>query len=86
MRESNIIFYNSPQGNVQIEVVYNAETFWLTQKKMAELFGVAVPAISKHLKNIFDSGELQEPSVVSKMEITAADGKKNLVTKSIYYF
>jgi len=80
MRESNIIFYNCPQGNVQIEVVYNAETFWLTQKKMAELFGVAVPAISKHLKNIFDSGELQEPSVVSKMEITAADGKKYQTT------
>lgn len=80
MRESNIIFYNSPQGNVQIEVVYNAETFWLTQKKMAELFGVAVPAISKHLKNIFDSGELQEFSVVSKMEITAADGKKYQTT------
>lgn len=80
MRESNIIFYNSPQGNVQIEVVYNAETFWLTQKKMAELFGVAVPAISKHLKNIFDSGELQESSVVSKMEITAADGKKYQTT------
>lgn len=76
MHESNIIFYTSPQGNVQIEVVYNAETFWLTQKKMAELFGVEVPAISKHLKNIFDSGELQESSVVSKMEITAADGKK----------
>jgi hypothetical protein len=80
MRESNIIFYNSPQGNVQIEVVYNAETFWLTQKKMAELFGVAVPAVSKHLKNIFDSGELQESSVVSKMEITAADGKKYQTT------
>ena len=80
MRESNIIFYNSPQGNVQIEVVYNAETFWLTQKRMAELFGVAVPAISKHLKNIFDSGELQESSVVSKMEITAADGKKYQTT------
>ena len=47
---------------------------------MAELFGVAVPAISKHLKNIFDSGELQESSVVSKMEITAADGKKYQTT------
>lgn len=80
MRESNIIFYNSPQGNVQIEVVYNAETFWLTQKKMAELFGVEVPAISKHLKNIFNSGELQESSVVSKMEITAEDGKKYQTT------
>ena len=80
MQESNIIFYNSPQGDVQVEVVYNAETFWLTQKKMAELFGVAVPAISKHLKNIFDSGELQESSVVSKIEITARDGKKYQTT------
>jgi len=78
MNESNIIFYHSPKGNVQIEVIYNDETFWLTQKRMAELFGVAVPAISKHLKNIFESGELQENSVISKMETTAADGKTYL--------
>lgn len=75
---SDIIFYSSPEGNVKIEVIYSGETFWLTQKRMAELFGVAVPAVSKHLKNIFETGELQENSVISKMETTAADGKNYL--------
>ena len=58
-----------------MEVLYAGETFWLSQKRMAELFGVEVPAVSKHLKNIFETAELQEDSVVSKMETTAADGK-----------
>ncbi len=72
---SDIILYSSPEGNIRVEVVYLGETFWLTQKRMAELFGVEVPAVSKHLKNIFETGELQEGSVISKMETTAADGK-----------
>ncbi len=73
---SDIILYSSPEGNIKVEVVYSGETFWLTQKRMAELFGVEVPAVSKHLKNIFETGELQEDAVISKMETTAADGKK----------
>ncbi len=72
---SDIILYSSPEGNIKVEVVFSGETFWLTQKRMAELFGVEVPAVSKHLKNIFETGELQEDSVISKMETTAADGK-----------
>ncbi|HON77731.1 MAG TPA: virulence RhuM family protein [Spirochaetota bacterium] len=80
MNESQIILYNSPGGNIHIEVLYNDDTFWLTQKKMAELFHVAVPAISKHLKNIFESRELEECSVISKMETTASDGKKYLTS------
>ena len=75
---SDIIFYSSPEGNVKVEVIYLGETFWLTQKKLAELFGVEIPAISKHLKNIFETHELDEDSVISKMETTAADGKKYL--------
>jgi len=74
-RFSDIIFYSSPEGSVKVEVIFNDETFWLSQKRMAELFGVEVPAISKHLRNIFLEGELSENSVVSKMETTAADGK-----------
>ena len=58
-----------------IQVVYRDETIWATQKAMAELFGVGVPAVSKHLKNIFEEGELIESSVISKMETTASDGK-----------
>ena len=58
-----------------VQVVYHNESVWCTQKAMAELFDVGVPAISKHLKNIFESGELSERSVISKMETTASDGK-----------
>ena len=58
-----------------IQVMYKDETIWATQKAMAQLFDVGVPAISKHLKNIFESGELGENSVISKMETTATDGK-----------
>jgi len=50
MKENNIILYNTPTGNVKVEVIFNNETFWLTQKRISELFGVEVPAISKHLK------------------------------------
>lgn len=58
-----------------MQVMYHDETVWCTQKAMAELFDVGVPAISKHLKNIFESGELSEDTVISKMETTASDGK-----------
>jgi hypothetical protein len=77
---SDIIVYSTPAGNIRVEVVYSGETLWLTQKRMAELFGVEVPAVSKHLKNIFETGELQEQSVISKMETTAADGKNYLTS------
>jgi len=80
MENADIIFYHSPRGNIKIEVIFENETFWLTQKRLAELFAVEVPAISKHLKNIFESGELNEDSVVSKMETTAADGKNYLTS------
>lgn len=75
---SNFIFYQGNNGKVNIQVVVddNKETIWVTQKSMSEIFGVKVPAISKHLSNIFEEGELQEKQVISKMEITASDGKK----------
>ena len=70
---TNFLFYNSEDGKNSIQVIADAdaETIWTTQKGMAQIFGVEVPAISKHLKNIFDSRELDEKAVVSKMEITA---------------
>ncbi|MFN6943317.1 MAG: hypothetical protein ACK4ND_00105 [Cytophagaceae bacterium] len=64
-KESEIIFYKGDDGNIKIEVFYQDETFWMTQKSLGELFGVQRPAITKHLKNIFESGELQEDSVSS---------------------
>ena len=64
------LMYRSADGDVSVNAIIKDETIWLTQKAMAELFGVQVPAISKHLKNIFFEGELDEKLVVSKMEIT----------------
>ncbi len=83
MKENNeIILYSTPEGDKKVGVLYHDENFWLTQKALAGLFNVKLPAVSKHLKNIFDSGELDEDSVVSILETTAADGK-NYKTK--YY-
>ena len=66
--------YSTPQGDVNVEAVVRDETLWLTQKAMAQLFGVQVPAINKHLKNIFSEGELIEEVVISKMETTTQHG------------
>lgn len=73
---TEFLLYTAPNGAVKVEVLLSGETLWLTQKRMAELFGVGVPAISKHLKNIFESNELQQDSVISILETTAEDGKK----------
>ena len=73
--KNEIVVYQ-PNETVRLEVELHDESIWLTQLKIAELFGVQKAAISKHLKNIFEAGELQEPSVASKMETTAADGKR----------
>ena len=70
-----ILLYKTDNEEVKVEILLHNENLWLTQAKMAELFDVQKAAISKHLKNIFESGELQESSVVSKMETTASDGK-----------
>lgn len=77
---SELLLYVAPDGAVSVRVLFRDETAWLTQKALAELFGVKVPAINKHLKNIFESGELIEDSVISILETTAADGK-NYKTK-----
>ena len=71
----NVIVYQAENESVSTNVIFKDETFWMTQKDMAKLFDVNVPAISKHLKNIFESGELDLLAVVSKMETTAEDGK-----------
>ena len=75
-----ILLYNMPDADGKVQVVIKDETLWCTQKAMAQLFGVGVPAISKHLKNIFEEGELVVDSVISKMETTAADGKNYTTT------
>jgi hypothetical protein len=72
---SEILLYTTPNGKVKIEIYLQNETVWITQQKIADLFGVQRPAVTKHLKNIFETGELQENAVCSKMELTASDGK-----------
>ena len=66
--QSNFLLYTASDGKVKIEVCLKDETVWLTQKNIADLFGVKVPAINKHLKNIFESGELNENSAISILE------------------
>ena len=82
---SDIILYSSPEGNIKVEVIYSGETFWLTQKRMAELFGVEVPAVSKHLTNIFESGELVQEATVSILEIVQQEGSRNVNRKMEFY-
>lgn len=76
--DSNIILYTTDSGSVSVQVQYEDGTFWLTQKRMAELFGVDVRTVNYHLKEIFQSNELQEDSVIRKIRITALDGKNYL--------
>lgn len=78
--EIQYLLYSMPDADGKVQVVIKGETLWCTQKAMAQLFGVGVPAISKHLKNIFEEGELVADSVISKMETTAADGKNYTTT------
>ena len=70
-----IIIYRTEDGRTQLEVRLEDENVWLSQQQIANLFGVQRPAITKHLRNIFESGELEENSVSSILEHTASDGK-----------
>jgi hypothetical protein len=72
---SRIVLYQTDNGKVTVDVLFARENFWLTQKAMSELFDVQRPAVTKHLKNIFATGELEEASVCSILEHTAGDGK-----------
>ena len=72
---SEIILYKTPNQDIRVEMLIENETIWLPQQRIAELFGVKKAAISKHIKNIFETGELDKASVVSILETTATDGK-----------
>ena len=73
---TEFLLYTAPSGKVKVEIFLRDENIWLTQEKIASLFGVQRPAVTKHLKNIFETNELQEESVSSILELTANDGKK----------
>ena len=81
-KEIQFLLYSLPDDEGKVQVVIKDETLWCTQKAMAQLFGVGVPAISKHLKNIFEEGELSKNVVVSKMEITTQHGAMEGKTQS----
>ena len=70
-RPPEIVIYRTEDGRTKISVRFESDTVWVTQKKMAELFGVTVSAINQHLKNIFETGELQEKAVIKNFLITA---------------
>jgi len=76
MTESSIIFYTTPNGQVSVQVQYEDGSFWLTQKRMAELFGVDVRTINEHLQNIYYSNELQRKTTVRKIRIVQQEGKE----------
>ena len=84
----NFILYTDANGEVKVEVFLQDETLWLTQKAMAKLFDVGIPAIAKHLKNIFHSGELEEEEVVSILEITTKHGaiKNKTQTNKVKFY
>ena len=86
--EIQFLLYTMPEADGKVQVVIKDETLWCTQKAMAQLFGVGVPAISKHLKNIFEEGELSREVVVSKMEITTQHGaiEDKMQTHSVDFY
>lgn len=83
--ENEVVLYQTDDGNVNVSVFYYNESFWLTQKAIAELFDVNVPAISKHLQNIYDDGELTKDSTISKMETVQQEGRRQVKRVMDYY-
>lgn len=80
--QNQVILYTAADGKVMANVLFANDTFWLTQSVMSELFGVKTPAISKHLKNIYESKELSSEATVSKMEIVQIEGERQ-VTREV---
>jgi hypothetical protein len=76
--DSDLFLYAAADGTVKVRVLFKQETAWLTQKALAELFGVKLPAISKHIRNIYESGELEEIATVSKMETVRSEGEREV--------
>lgn len=84
-QHSDIIFYNTPTGDVKIEVIFNDETFWLTQKRMAELFGVESHTITYHLKEIYKTGELEETATARKIRVVQKEGNRDVSRDLDFY-
>lgn len=76
--QGKVVLYTASDGKVTADVLFAEDNFWLTQRTMAELFGVNTSAISKHLKNIYSSGELTEAATISKMETVQMEGERQV--------
>lgn len=85
MKESEIIFYTTPNGEVKLDIRFEDETFWLSQKKMAELFGVEVHTINYHLKEVFKSGELDEMATIRKIRTVQTEGSRQVQREIEFY-
>jgi len=82
---SDFLLYTSPDGEVRVDVFFQDETVWLTQKRMAGLFGVEVPTVSYHLKEVFDSGELEEAATIRKIRIVQHEGGRKVEREVNFY-
>jgi len=85
MAESNILFYTTPNGQISVQVQYEDGSFWLTQKRMAELFGVDVRTINEHLQNIYQSEELQKDATIRKIRIVQQEGTREVSRELDFY-
>src|SRR5690554_7560083 len=85
MKKSEIILYTTPQGEIKIDIRFEDETFWLSQIKMAALFGVDVRTVNEHLKNIFESGELEKDSTIRKFRIVQMEGTRKVKREIEFY-
>ena len=83
--DGELILYRTREGTVRIEVLYESDMFWLNQKKIAELFGVEVPTISYHLREIFESGELRQLSTVRRIQRVQTEGNRQVSREIEYY-
>lgn len=85
LRKSDFLFYTSPDGEVRVEVFFEDETIWLTQKRMAELFSVDTRTVNEHLQNIYDAGEISQIATVRKFRTVQREGKRN-VRRDVYFY
>ncbi|MFI5252981.1 MAG: hypothetical protein ACHQQQ_11190 [Bacteroidota bacterium] len=77
-QESDFLLYTTPEGDIRVDVLFAGETVWLTQKRMADLFGVEVNTINYHLKEVFKSGELNDESTIRKFRIVQTEGQREI--------
>lgn len=84
-QEGELILYRTADDAVRVEVLYEGETFWLDQRRLAELFGVDVRTVNEHLRNIYDSGELSEAATLRKIRIVRTEGTREVARDITFY-